>query len=200
MQMFLSRGGQFANARWRLDGEYLTWDEYADLAELTGLIDFGCEFDRWGCKKYRFSPKQKKDYTKSLMINGKNATSDAWDVMCCCCGCWSSIGHTRTFPNDMKAIKLIARCYKNKIGFWRPTGCALPRKYRPPICLAYKCSSDIFPESGRLVLKYLHMSKKEVIRHYSKHSGRKMTFIFEVTTALKREIERELNENCANSN
>jgi hypothetical protein len=199
VKMFISRGGQFANARWRIDGDYLTWNDYGDLAELTGLIDFGCNFDRWGCKKHRFSPKQKKDYTESLMSK-KSTKSSEFDVMCCCCGCWSSIGHTRIFPNDMKAIKIIANRFKDKVGFWRPDGCALPRKYRPPICLAYRCSSEVFPPAGRLVLKYLHMSKTQVIRHYSKRTGKKVQFFCDVTHLLKREIERELDENRADAN
>jgi len=111
------------------------WLIYYEYAELTNLIDFKCDFDKEGvCKNRR--PYRNID---NLDINSK----------CCCGSCAITIGHSRTFPNNMLALKEIAKLFDIHTGFWRRNvGCVLPRKYRSVTCLKYICSdghNDITP-------------------------------------------------------
>jgi hypothetical protein len=126
----------------------MSFKTYRGLAELTKFVDFKCEFDKLGrCKNYKSDPPEK------------------GVTMCCCNACFYETGYLHSFPTGgwrarsedrLKELKTYARHFSEKIsythgvekkmGFWRPgKGCSLPRSYRSPICLTYKCDSDDKP-------------------------------------------------------
>ena len=49
------------------------------------------------------------------------------------------MGYLRVLPRD--AIETVRALFDDENGFWRPTGCALPRKWRSNTCLTYRCES-----------------------------------------------------------
>jgi hypothetical protein len=110
------------------------WKIREEDAELTGLLDYGCKFGNDGqCTR-------SSDY--ALRGNGKTANRN------CCVSCYGSIGYLRQIPS--RKVKEIVALFLPEMGFWRPTGCALPRKWRSDTCLSYACN-----EKARLATRRL---------------------------------------------
>jgi len=152
--MALGKGIQFTT---NING--MQRSTYRKLAKLTESLDFGCEFDKFGrCRNYKGAPTDK-------------------PVMCCCNGCFNSMGYLQTLPTGgwtsrsedrLKILKVYARrfsektikdhnVYKMKIGFWRPgKGCVLPRIHRSPTCLTYTCGRDRISKGANLLLKLIN--------------------------------------------
>jgi hypothetical protein len=110
------------------------WDFKFALAEATDTIDYGCDFNKSGlCKRKRRDRKSSK--------------------MCCCAGCYYTMGYLDEIPINLADISKIAKHFtiEDKQGFWRKdSGCILPRKYRSNVCLTYNCYS-LSPEDRFLI-------------------------------------------------
>lgn len=104
----------------------LEWSEWYRLAEMTNKIYFGCDFNRSGqCIKLK----------EDLKTN-PNASE-----MCCCSQCADYLGYLKFIQNKAEVLNEISSLFNPKTGFWRKgSGCSLPRKYRSPTCLGYRCS------------------------------------------------------------
>jgi len=99
------------------------WVDWADFAQLTRTIDYGCNFDCDGeCSGTR---------------NGEWHGSDGRG---CCRDCGRERGYLDHLPvgsgDEVKAL------YDDELGFWRPGGCILPIEYRSNVCLTYSCCSQ----------------------------------------------------------
>ena len=89
-------------------------------------VDFDCQFNNGKCK------------------NGNN-------MMCCCEGCYSSIGYLKVIY--LEDLSIIAKNYSVKTGFWRKgKGCNLPYRLRSSDCVFYNCHSD---NETRIALNYI---------------------------------------------
>ena len=89
-------------------------------------VDFDCQFNNGKCK------------------NGNN-------MMCCCEGCYSSIGYLKVIY--LEDLCIIAKSYSVKTGFWRKRkGCNLPYRLRSSECVFYNCHSD---NETRIALNYI---------------------------------------------
>lgn len=134
----------------------LEWPEWYRLAKMTAKIYYGCDFNKGKCAKLR----------EDLEIN-PNASE-----MCCCSQCADNFGYLSYIQNNAKVLKEISGLFEPKVGFWRKgSGCSLPRKYRSPTCLGFRCKVCrgkfiIFGMKGMLV-KFMEgvktdLSKKEI--------------------------------------
>jgi len=100
-----------------------TWAEWSDIADLLALIDYGCEFDCDGrCQGYRDSDREDNC--------GRN----------CCHHCAAAVGFGPTFP--IEALEEIEALFDDELGFWRPTGCNLPSKYKGGTCWKCQCGHN----------------------------------------------------------
>lgn len=90
------------------------------LKELTGDLDFGCNFNKEGlCRSYADFKTKKRN-------------------MCCCGSCQGATGHLSTIRQSR--IPQYARLFSKKTGFWREgKGCILPRALRSATCVTYTC-------------------------------------------------------------
>jgi len=88
-----------------------------EVAVLSSLMDFPCDFKNGKCADKLRSPK------------------------CCCANCAYSMGHFgRTWPNDLFTLDKYAKMFTVKNGFWRPgKGCILHRHMRSLTCAFYVC-------------------------------------------------------------
>ena len=104
----------------------MTWEQYHQLAELTGEVDFKCDFDEKGqCRGLR------------------ERSPGMWRSapQCCCQDCPMTVGYHNNISEDQ--AKVMKKRWSKKTGFWRKgKGCTLPRMYRSPICLTYDCRYD----------------------------------------------------------
>jgi len=91
-----------------------TWGEWEEIVEFTGEVNYGCDFDDAGCKK---------GHKKG-----------------CCNSCASMYGYVEQVP--VEAVETLKREFDDDDGFWRPWGCAIPRKWRSLICLTHECGFD----------------------------------------------------------
>jgi hypothetical protein len=109
-----------------LDPQPKTWAEREARAEATGKIDYGCRFENGSC-------------TRVSVYSVYSSEADR----CCCrtCSTASSPGYLDELP--AYAVLIVARLFDAKYGFWRPTGCVLPRKWRSLCCLAFYCDGHI---------------------------------------------------------
>jgi len=124
----------------------ISFYQYGKLAALTKYVKYHCGFSSDGrCLNYREN--------KYVDTNPNRPT------MCCCRGCFNSMGYLYSLPSGgygsirgdgFDDIKLYARHFsektvplddfKMKIGFWRPgKGCILPRSHRSTTCVSYDC-------------------------------------------------------------
>jgi hypothetical protein len=114
-----------------------SWGARQKYAELTSLVDFGCDFDEDGvCKIYQ---------DQNLGLKGGKARKEKIEKVsrCCCGGCRASCGYLGSLPNDANVLRRIAGLFDEKTGFWRlGKGCVLPREYRSNTCLFYMCRRD----------------------------------------------------------
>jgi hypothetical protein len=103
--------------------------ELTRLKELTGLIDFKCEFKDGMCALYRHE-------TSSYFTLQEQR-------MCCCISCYGSSGYLH---NEVVPVRLKRRYesyWTPTQGFWgRKEGCKLPRWMRSITCVQYNCHSD----------------------------------------------------------
>ena len=92
-----------------------SWEEWAELMSILEKIDFGCRFDdSGGC------------------IN-----RDMSDKRACCSSCATTFGYLKSIPPE--AVPICLENFKRGNGFWTPTGCTLPWKYRSSTCVSYRC-------------------------------------------------------------
>jgi hypothetical protein len=97
-----------------------SWDDWAEIADLAGEIDFGCGFDCDG------------------KCNGMRNHACSWDTeKACCAGCADNTGYLSRVP--IEAVAAIEALFDDDDGFWRPDGCALPQAWRSRICIGYYC-------------------------------------------------------------
>ncbi len=97
-----------------------SWAEWAEIADLTGEIDFGCDFDCNGrCK------------------STKNAPPSRLTERGCCVHCANCAGYLKEVP--IEAVEELEALFSDADGFWRPDGCVLPQAWRSSTCLEYYC-------------------------------------------------------------
>lgn len=112
-----------------------SWNDRKKHADLTSLVDFGCNFDEDGvCVLYRknkYGPK-----------GGKVAKATIRKLsQCCCAGCHYSVGYLDALPGQIDTLGYIAKIFDSRTGFWRADkGCVLPRQYRSNTCLFHMCN------------------------------------------------------------
>jgi hypothetical protein len=95
-------------------GSY-TWAEWEEIAARVSTLDFGCRFDcDGGCSK-----------------------RTSFDKRACCSNCAFMFGYLKTLPAE--AVDICVANFKLGNGFWTPTGCTLPWKYRSSTCMSYRC-------------------------------------------------------------
>jgi len=90
------------------------------LKSLTRFIDYGCNFRDGLCIRER------KEHNTS--------------ERCCCGGC--SLDSYFKYPEKVLTKEdalFFKKNYRLRMGFWRPTGCILPRELRPILCLGHRC-------------------------------------------------------------
>lgn len=140
------------------------WWFIQDTRELANEIDFNkvCQFDRLGrCNGYKIGRPRKTQ-------------------MCCCHNCSGSLGYLEQVPKNIEVLRLLAKSFDEKTGFWRKGGCALPRKYRSKTCLVYTCFSciegrSLLTDRENLILNIIEEPSKYYIYHYSRHVGTDMS-------------------------
>jgi hypothetical protein len=73
--------------------------------------------------------------------------------MRCCRGCEFSVGFFRSFPISLTHLRKYAKLFDEKLGFWTPKGCSLPREHRSITCVTYYCYSKAkFSETEKMIL------------------------------------------------
>lgn len=83
--------------------------------------------------------------------NGNGKCKNGSNIMCCCEGCYSSIGYLKVIY--LEDLSIIAKNYSVKTGFWRKgKGCNLPYRLRSSDCVFYNCHSD---NETRIALNYI---------------------------------------------
>ncbi len=122
------------------------WGLYERYADLTGLIDFQCDFmngqckmnNRYNCPDSLKDDKHRLRSCESARRRKQIRLAIRSRQMCCCRGCYGSIGYLRAVNHN--DIDMIAKHFKPEIGFWRKDGgCVLPRRKRSAVCLGYSC-------------------------------------------------------------
>ena len=181
--------------------EVMNWSTYYKLADLTKYLDYDCRFTELGCKQYCF--KNKKEKEEWINKNkGENKRRVYWKLMCCCGGCRGSLGYLPSIAPG--AVRIYARHFHYKTGFWREgKGCVLPRKYRSITCLGHSCSAN-HSETGRLLLKALTMSERQLLEYFCKNFkkhrliGRYRWSASSITRYFKEELlkEKERRKKC----
>lgn len=197
IKLCLSRGKEFLRRKRAYDTNSLSWENYFRLANLTKLVDYDCRFTALGCKREKVKRKEKQAVLEKFETKGETPHM----LMCCCGGCWHSMGYVSYFPNDPRYLKRIAKYYNEKLGFWRvDKGCILPRKYRSPTCLRHSCGPITPGESGGRLMRYLSMSERQIREDHLKRTGRDVYYPDIIITELEADLRREIrDENRANS-
>lgn len=90
----------------------LNFETMKTLKGITNYVDYQCGFNGKTCKYHR----------------GKE---------CCCSGCKHNIGYLENI--DFGDLKVYAKSFDKVTGFWRETGCVLPRELRSHVCLRMTC-------------------------------------------------------------
>jgi hypothetical protein len=122
-----------------LFGVSLKMDNIKMFKSLTSLIDYKCNFDKYGhCKKHN---------------NSK----------CCCAGCKESIGFLKVIW--YKDLPIYAEKFDDNNGFWTPKGCSLPRELRSPTCLCHSCKLRIPIQESNL-FSIIQGGKKELDKYF----------------------------------
>lgn len=134
--------------------EHWPWKLYKKYARLTALIDYKCRFDGSDlCKRYK---------TKRI----RKYTDDT--NMCCCYGCARAFGHRSIFPKENEDLRILARHYNKKTGYWRKgKGCVLPRELRSVTCLTHKCTSGMRKIEKELLSALQTFADERGIPHFS---------------------------------
>jgi hypothetical protein len=96
-----------------------SWEDYEAWAEESRQYDFGCDFDCNGCVAQR--------------------DNDNRSERGCCDYCAYNHGYLDHIKRE--ALPTVKALYSDKTGFWTPTGCALPAKWRSITCLEYSCGT-----------------------------------------------------------
>lgn len=94
--------------------------------------------------------------------------------MCCCGSCRVCVGHLEQVPRDIGIIKVLAEAFDEKTGFWSPSGCKLPRKYRSVICLTYVCiprthKLDFLTDREKLIMDMISNMHKYYNQRFVRH-------------------------------
>jgi hypothetical protein len=95
-------------------GTGYTWAEWEKITEQLEGVDFGCVFDSGGCIKRQCA-----------------------DRRACCSACGVNFAYFKTLPAE--AVDFATKNFVRGNGFWRPTGCVLPWKWRSSTCVSYRC-------------------------------------------------------------
>jgi hypothetical protein len=132
----------------------IAWVDWADFAESTRDVDFGCKFDCDGnCSG-----------TRQNMWGGIDNKRG------CCSDCASHLGYLDYLPAE--ATEEVKALFDDDKGFWRPGGCTLPAKYRSLICLTYHCGTDEQTDNAddkglkRVALNYRLIRSRDALTHY----------------------------------
>jgi len=108
----------------------LSWEDWYKLASATSRIDYGCRFDF-------------REINSGLCALYRKRDAQGSSKMCCCSGCYDSMGYLRFVQNTPAALAVVSSRFKPEVGFWRKNkGCSLPRKYRSAVCLGYRCFKE----------------------------------------------------------
>ncbi len=110
-------------------------------AKMTEFIDFSCNFD-----------------ASDLCAPRREQAGP--NKMCCCSGCYESIGYLRNGPPILKEdLVTYEEFYKKGIGFWREgSGCSLPRELRSPTCVYHMCYDN--PHSKEPIYEALRVARR----------------------------------------
>lgn len=79
----------------------------------TEQIDYRCNFKNGSCKNLKHTEK------------------------CCCHGCSRTVGYLQHM--SFADFDTCAELYNDEDGYWRPSGCALPREMRSLVCIRHLC-------------------------------------------------------------
>lgn len=110
-----------------------------ELKKLTKHMDFDCQFNNNGCKRFRDRV-------------SKNPPKNPLVLMCCCFGCASYIGYLRIIHQE--DFDTIANLFSEEAGFWEEgKGCILPQEFRSALCVTYNCSEKLELWSFYSILK-----------------------------------------------
>ena len=185
IKIILSRDGKqiTKNILIYRDGAYYkrSWEAQFALAELSGFVDYNCQFTDLGCRQHRFTSKKAKKEALKAMEGDVRAP---YQLMCCCGSCAYAIGYLQQFPNKIEILEEIANCYTERLGFWRmDKGCILPRKYRSTVCLSHRCGEITPKNAGKILMLYVRMTDKEIVEEYKARSGRR--YVRSPLTAIK---------------
>ena len=120
----------------RLAGDFTPerWGEREKRASLIQGVDFGCRFTSEGCNS---------SYYKGTRV--------------CCNECANRCGYMHYLPGE--ALDPLLELWDQKNGFWTPGGCAVPHKWRSPVCLGHTCSS--------VISQYNHKKVCQIMNDYS---------------------------------
>ena len=127
----------------------MTWKVWAEIAEFSETVDFGCGFDCNGkCTSIRMGPS-----------NWTNREESA-----CCSDCANSSGYLQDIP--IEAVATVKAIFDENTGFWAPGGCRLPRKWRSYACLTYRCyraGMDGESKDYKQLCEYFHKCKSPIV-------------------------------------
>ena len=179
------------------------WKSHAEYADLTGLIDFECNFKNGLCKYHADGILRIKSYRKQKRAHKSRSNKDMIQrridrvYTCCCFGCYNSVGHL----DSVKAfdIDFLAKRFKPDIGFWRKgKGCVLPRGKRSITCLGFRCGNIKDEKILSLLIEVLktpwpahHTPKFVDGNEYNKSCGRRRTVRWMTPGELRDRILKE---------
>lgn len=154
----------------------VSWRFIREARKLAGEIDFDkiCQFDKNGfCSREN---------------NGRRG--DSRTAMCCCESCRRTVGYLNQIPKDVDTIKMYARNFNDRTGFWRKgKGCVLPREYRSRICVKYICLGKEYLLSDRekLILDMVANPYK----YYLRYSNKNMEIAKFIDFELKKWVKKD---------
>ena len=142
-----------------------------NIAALSGLFDFPCNFDGETCA-------------------GKSANKDK---RCCCSNCSYTMGHfSKRWPNSLDTLSIYAEKFDSDDGFWRKDkGCVLPRHQMSLTCAFYICSKiqREFDKRNEEDIKELRFAVDRYASRGYQYGGRDGSYHKEIL-----EIESKLDE------
>ncbi len=117
-----------------------TWETREKSITQIGGLDFGCNFDGHG------------------KCTGAKACDSMWheSERGCCNDCAFYVGYLNRIPPE--AVTPLMELFDPVLGYWTPSGCSIPLKWRSYTCLAYACKAcgDIGVEAHDLVRALIH--------------------------------------------
>jgi len=138
------------------------WFLYRQYANLTGLIDFRCDFVDGQCRRNSKYGHPGDIIIDSRLLRASKSAKERRSLrrkirrqqVGCCGGCYYNVGYFRCVSH--KDINMLAEYFKPEVGFWREgTGCVLPRDKRSTTCLGASCGVSKKTEKHFKVLKHI---------------------------------------------